>query len=503
MNKNKVLLMYFTVFMASLRAGPGHGFDRSDTESAGHWNAASHLATIRSLQVLRSELSRLQYTTDNMQLILDLIGKIESLADLEKYLEYHVAQSLKPEKQNPIRNLKQCWAGYVELSELDEDDLKEDLSGYQNKFERLVGFMNQELEGIKKTYSINEDDALREKFSTIQEMYIMHLKVYQKLEPLITEDSFSTYENLIKMPHRAVTKHSQWGQIVGYLYAIYTDLETIRTTNRRLLEIKQKGLQTKWETHTKRWFPNSGIGSNGRFMLNKSGQTAQNLDLEFTLFEWELDSLWQRIMELVDDKGTLKKQLRLWKNKVSEMRLKTPATATKKLYGREYQEAAKFDERVLIAQMQRAIDAINKAFSLTDHTLWPEILELMIYLTEANSFHNLELMSFIGYIDFPVMLKQMDEDLKKELRLLTGNWLTRLVQKEYHFTTDQVVRDMDRLISLQKSGYKLSSAFIIGIIRRVVNPKKFPDQSSDIFNFHDDDDGHICGDANEILGLKS
>jgi hypothetical protein len=67
MNKNKVLLMYFTVFMASLRAGPGHGFDRSDTESAGHWNAASHLATIRSLQVLRSELSRLQYTTDNMQ----------------------------------------------------------------------------------------------------------------------------------------------------------------------------------------------------------------------------------------------------------------------------------------------------------------------------------------------------------------------------------------------------------------------------------------------------
>jgi hypothetical protein len=517
--------MYFTVFMASLRATPSESSsdsDRSDTESAGHWDTASHLATIRSLQVLRSKLLDLQYTTDNMQSILDLIRKIESLDALEKYLEYHVAQSLKPEKQNPIRNLKQCWAGYVELSELDEDDLKEDLSGYQTELDSLIEFMNSELNRIKNVlkdaYDAKENldhQTLREKFSKIQEVYyMMHLKVQEKLD-----SELKLYEEKVDLPHCKLGKYDDGFKAKSFIYQIYALLAEMNTYNSKVLQEKIVPLKGIW-ARLLDFFPHSF--NKGKFnldilqMISKAKGNEGDMP-SLILFEWEMQNIHEILLRLQNlPKFTLENAIKIWPDKVLKIKSEIPHPTAQNYH----QEQEKLQKR-LKPETDDAVQIINHVFQLQNPALWPLILELLIHVVDAssqlgdkNQADTLDAISICPTpmvrndniegdwrrtLDRPWLLKLIDPDPIYDQTLQKAaqdgiEWLRNLLKSEIY---TQSQRDDDYI----KSHIRWSVMMIRTALSRRLGEKMTP-KYKNIFDLTFN--GRvIVGETDEILGLKS
>lgn len=518
MNKNKVLLMYFTVFMCSLRAGPDHDLSNSDSDRSYSSDAESprsrhillkgHLKTLTVVNSAISELAKRQHNTPD-ESIAKLIQKLEYLYATQKYFEGEVAELLqpKPKKPKPIKNLKQCEKKYIELlKKLGKDDLEEKLPKYQNMFDRLVEFMNEELEGIKKTlqdrYSESlelNDDTLREKLFKIQEIYLTHLKVENILYP--DRPGVDSYETRLKMPNTNLTGYDDRNKTKSSVYTFYGSLSDIETSDTSEVHKKELDLKETWTRYLLPLYP--WITHNGQFELefdqiirNAGGKLEDKIVL--TLFNWEMQWMATQISGLTDFKRKLQKEIQKFASLLSEMR----STKINPISVEAHDQQENEFKTQLNAYKQDAMNLVKRVFEQLDFNLWPSILELIILVSEGNLLVNLdvvEIMDSIKFFPIPICL---NSTIDTQLRKKEYKWLQILVKK-IPYTNDWAINDVDYLLGVEKAGYEINQeyikrriAWIIGMIQKAVNPKL------NTFNLNYKD-GHICGDANEILGLKS
>ena len=517
MNKNKVLLMYFTVFVGSLTAPPDHDLsssDSSDEECPTRTDYAQlchnfeqFQAYLKNKEVLKSALLALPNISEGSQeLIKHIEGMEKTKVNVQSIIDF-IGKILEPK---PIRNLEECCKLYNKLGRkfVKHKKLKiltEKLPWYETRLERLVEFMNHELSRIKMaledrySHANNlEDEALRKEFFEIQGVYYRHLNLCLKLQVASVGQ-----EDRVDLPHCGFIKYDQMLQIKGLFYQIYSNLAEISIKQDFALLKKQKKLQDEWKQFVCPVLSKHGTMLDDGFVPHMNQRT-QNDQVLFTLFRWEVEGILKGIKKVTNHvEPALYRSISLWEDKVSKIQGQIQPIPALIFNPREEEEC----RRELMSDLQSVSNVISDSFSLSDPTLWPAILELMIYVTEVILFSrpNYPVISFVRNISYPLSLKQMDAETKKTLDHLTAVWLNTLVLNEYcdWKTSEVLIKTMNTLLDLDKAGYQFRVRLIIAIMRMVVDPKKFPPRSSDAFKFQYDADGSIIGKPLEILELKS